>query len=68
MKKTVKVTAPSHFASFLVAMNIPFYYDLFDFYITNTPDSDKVRSFCETHGVRECDLKNMKFETAYLEI
>lgn len=68
MKQTVKVTAPSNFASFLVAMNIPFYYDLWDFYITNTAESDKVRRFCETHGVRECDLKNMKFETAYLEI
>ncbi len=68
MKQTVKVTAPSHFASFLVAMNIPFFYDFGDFYITNTEDSDKFRRYCKTHGVRECDLKEMKFEIATLEI
>lgn len=68
MKQTVKVTAPSHFASFLVAMNIPFFFDFGDFYITNTADPDKFRKYCETHGVRECDLKDMKFETANLEI
>ena len=68
MKQTVKVTAPSHFASFLVAMNIPFYYDFGDFYITNCKNPDKFKVFCETRGVIEIDLKEMKFETAYLEI
>ncbi len=66
--KTVKVTAPAYFASFLVAMNIPFFFYFGDYYITNTADPEKFRAYCEKKGVRTCDLEEMKFEQANLEL
>ncbi len=65
--KTVKVTAPEHFASFLVAMNIPFFFNFGEYYITNTADAEKFRAYCERRGVRARDLQEMKFEQANLE-
>lgn len=66
--KTVKVTAPSHFAQFLIAMTIPFFHNGEAYFIFSTHDPKKFRSFCELHGVRDRDIAQMKFEEAKLDI
>lgn len=67
--KAVKITAPAHFALFLIAKSIPFVYSNEEdaYYITNTGNPEKLKSYCAKSGVREADLKEMKFSAAVLD-
>lgn len=55
------INAPSSFAMFLVAMNIPFRFSYGEFIIENTHDEEKFRNYCLRNGVRESDLNEMIF-------
>lgn len=67
-ENSIKVTAPKHFAGFLTAMDIPFFYYQGAFYIYRhsasfTTNAQLFRSFCLTRGVRESDLPRTSITT-----
>lgn len=73
LENHLKLTAPKHFAGFLTAMDIPFFYFQGDFYIyrhtaTYTMNSYLFRIFCQSHGVRTSDLEQMSIDTGDFEI
>lgn len=64
----VKVVAPANFASFCVALQIPFVYNYGEYFITNTKYPDRFKAYCLRNGISEQDMARMQFSTAEIEL